>query len=114
MLRKAWCDRKRALIPVSARRGPRAGPAGDRRPPRPARGPLPPRPPFRPPPPRPPGRPQAARPEPPATGIDYLGLVATAHDDEAGTAAKIDFTALGRLTAGEPGQDQEPGQEEQR
>ena len=41
--------------------------------------------------------PQAIRPEPAATGIDYLGLVAAAHDDEAGTGAKIDFTALARL-----------------
>jgi putative transposase len=41
--------------------------------------------------------PQAAPPEPAATGIDYLGLVAAAHDDEAGTGAKIDFTRLGRL-----------------
>jgi putative transposase len=38
--------------------------------------------------------PQAARPEPTATGIDYLGLVAAAHDDEAGTGAKIDFARL--------------------
>ena len=58
--------------------------------------------------------PQAAPPPPPATGVDYLGLVAAAHEEAAGTGAKIDFTALGRLTAGEPGQDQEPGQEEQR
>ena len=58
--------------------------------------------------------PQAARPDPAPTGIDYLGLVAAAHEEAAGTGAKIDFTALGRLTAGEPGQDQEPGQEEQR
>ncbi len=41
--------------------------------------------------------PQAARPEPAATGIDYLGLVAAAHDDEAGTGAKIDFTQLAAL-----------------
>ena len=41
--------------------------------------------------------PQAARPEPAATGIDYLGLVAAAHDDEAGTGAKIDFTRLAML-----------------
>jgi len=41
--------------------------------------------------------PQAARPEPAATGIDYLGLVAAAHDEEAGTGAKIDFTALAML-----------------
>ena len=57
--------------------------------------------------------PQAA-PEPaPATGVDYLGLVAAAHDGEAGTGAKIDFTRLRRLTAGEPGQDHEPEQEQQ-
>ena len=56
--------------------------------------------------------PQAAPPEPPATGVDYLGLVAAAHEEAAGTGAKIDFTALGRLTAGEPGQDQEPGRED--
>jgi putative transposase len=42
--------------------------------------------------------PQAARPGPPPTGIDYLGLVAAAHDEEAGTGAKIDFTRLGTLT----------------
>jgi len=41
--------------------------------------------------------PQAARPAPAATGIDYLGLVAAAHDDEAGTGAKIDFTRLAML-----------------
>src|SRR5260370_42202061 len=58
--------------------------------------------------------PQAAPPPPPATGVDYLGLVAAAHEEAAGTGAKIDFTALGRLTGGEPGQDQEPGQEDQR
>lgn len=39
--------------------------------------------------------PQAARPEPAATGIDYLGLVAAAHDNEAGTGAKIDFSQPG-------------------
>jgi putative transposase len=45
--------------------------------------------------------PQAARPGPVPTGIDYLGLVAAAHDEEAGTGAKIDFTRLGMLTGGE-------------
>ncbi|MGO9163107.1 MAG: Mu transposase C-terminal domain-containing protein [Streptosporangiaceae bacterium] len=45
--------------------------------------------------------PQAARPDPDPTGIDYLGLVAAAHDDEAGTGAKIDFTRLGMLARGE-------------
>jgi hypothetical protein len=56
--------------------------------------------------------PQAARPDPDPTGIDYLGLVAAAHEEAAGTGAKIDFTALGRLTGGHPGQqhdhDREP------
>jgi putative transposase len=42
--------------------------------------------------------PQAARPEPDPTGIDYLGLVAAAHDQEAGTAATIDFTQLNLFT----------------
>lgn len=38
--------------------------------------------------------PQATRPEPPSTGIDYLGLVAAAHDHEAGTGDKIEFAQL--------------------
>lgn len=38
--------------------------------------------------------PQAARPAPTPTGIDYLGLVAAAHEQAAGTGAKIDFTQL--------------------
>jgi putative transposase len=38
--------------------------------------------------------PQAAPPPPAPTGIDYPGLVAAAHDEEAGTGAKIDFTQL--------------------
>lgn len=38
--------------------------------------------------------PQAARPEPQPTGIDYLGMVAAAHDEEAGTGRKIDFAQL--------------------
>ena len=42
-----------------------------------------------------PAVPQAARPEPQATGIDYLGLVAAAHDESAGTGAKIDFSQFG-------------------
>src|SRR6266700_3552433 len=42
--------------------------------------------------------PQAARPDPDPTGIDYLGLVAAAHDEAAGTGAKIDFTRLGKLS----------------
>ncbi len=39
--------------------------------------------------------PQATRPVPVATGIDYLGLVAAAHDEEAGVGEKISFTRLG-------------------
>ena len=57
--------------------------------------------------------PQAVPPEPQATGIDYLGLVAAAHEEAAGTGAKIDFTALGKLAAGEPGQQQEEEEEEE-
>jgi putative transposase len=37
--------------------------------------------------------PQAARPEPVATGVDYLGLVAAAHEEQAGTGS-IDFSGL--------------------
>ena len=43
--------------------------------------------------------PQAARPDPVPTGIDYLGLVAAAHDETAGAGAKIDFAQLAMLTA---------------
>jgi putative transposase len=51
--------------------------------------------------------PQAA-PEPaPATGIDYLGMVAAAHDGEAGTGAKINFAQLGMFTR--DSNDQEEG-----
>ena len=56
--------------------------------------------------------PQAARPEPATTGIDYLGLVAAAHDEEAGTGAKIDFARLAGL-AGGPGQHQDGDQEQE-
>ena len=38
--------------------------------------------------------PQAARPEPQATGIDYLHMVAAAHDEEAGTGQKAAFAQL--------------------
>jgi putative transposase len=51
--------------------------------------------------------PQAARPEPAATGIDYLGLVAAAHDNEAGTGAKIDFAQLAMLS-GDQDQERQP------
>ena len=57
--------------------------------------------------------PQAARPEPDPTGVDYLGLVAAAHEEAAGTGAKIDFTQLGRLTAGDSGQEQEKEKEQE-
>ena len=42
--------------------------------------------------------PQATRPGPARTGIDYLGMVAAAHDEAAGTGAKIDFARLAMLT----------------
>jgi len=48
-----------------------------------------------------PAVPQAARPEPAATGVDYLGLVAAAHDEAAGTGAKIDFSQLAMFTDNE-------------
>ena len=38
--------------------------------------------------------PQAARPAPIPTGVDYLGLVAAAHEEAAGTGAKVDFAQL--------------------
>jgi len=41
-----------------------------------------------------PAVPQAARPEPDPTGIDYLGLVTAAHDEQAGTGTKIDFSQI--------------------
>jgi len=49
--------------------------------------------------------PQAARPGPVPTGIDYLGLVAAAHDEAAGTGAKIDFARLAALTPAPEAQD---------
>jgi transposase InsO family protein len=55
--------------------------------------------------------PQATRPEAAPTGIDYLGLVAAAHEEAAGTGAKIDFTALSRL-AGQPGHQHQEQEEE--
>lgn len=50
-----------------------------------------------------PAVPQAARPEPASTGIDYLGMVAAAHDGEAGTGAKVDYTRLNLLTDSDGG-----------
>jgi putative transposase len=49
--------------------------------------------------------PQAAPAPPPATGVDYLALVAAAHDDEAGTGATIDFTRLAMLPGGTGGEE---------
>jgi hypothetical protein len=43
------------------------------------------------------------------TGRPTLRLVAAAHDEEAGTGAKIDFTQLGKLPGTDPGQEQEQG-----
>jgi hypothetical protein len=39
--------------------------------------------------------PQAQRPAPELTGVDYLGLVEAAHEESAGTGAKIDFSQPG-------------------
>ena len=47
---------------------------------------------------RAPRRPAGRPPRPGPDGIDYLGLVAAAHDDEAGAGAKIDFAQLPMLT----------------
>jgi putative transposase len=44
--------------------------------------------------------PQGVRPEPAGTGIDYLGLVLSAHDEEAGTGEKLDFSKL-EMTEGD-------------
>jgi len=51
-----------------------------------------------------PAVPQAARPEVEATGIDYLGLVAAAHEEAAGTGAKVDFSQLAMFAGTEEGQ----------
>jgi putative transposase len=45
--------------------------------------------------------PQAERPAPEQTGVDYLGLVAAAHEEEAGTGQKIDFAQLQMFPAEE-------------
>jgi putative transposase len=57
--------------------------------------------------------PQAARPEPDPTGVDYLGLVAAAHEEAAGTGAKIDFTQL-PLPAPGGQEDDDGGQDQER
>jgi putative transposase len=54
-----------------------------------------------------PAVPQAARPEPDPTGIDYLGLVTAAHDEQAGTGTKIDFSQLHLFTDPDSDDDQE-------
>ena len=43
--------------------------------------------------------PQAAPATPEATGIDYLGMVAAAHEEAAGTGAKIDYAQLATFGA---------------
>jgi putative transposase len=45
--------------------------------------------------------PQAARPAPVQTGVDYLGLVAAAHEEAAGTDMKVDFTQLAIFELGD-------------
>ena len=49
-------------------------------------------------------------PVPEATGIDYLGMVAAAHDEQAGTGAKIDFAQLA-MFAGEDAETAETTEE---
>jgi putative transposase len=49
---------------------------------------------------QPPGPPTAD-----PTGIDYLGMVAAAHDEQAGTGAAIDFTRLQMLPGAQDGED---------
>ena len=44
--------------------------------------------------------PQAARPAPGATGVDYLGMVAAAHEEAAGTG-RIEFSGLTLFDADE-------------
>lgn len=44
-------------------------------------------------------------PEADPTGIDYLGMVAAAHDEQAGAGAAIDFTRLPLLPGTQDGQD---------
>ncbi len=51
--------------------------------------------------------PQAAPPQPAPTGIDYLGLVAAAHDEAAGAGAKISFAQLPMFTAGDHATEQQ-------
>jgi putative transposase len=45
--------------------------------------------------------PQAARPEPAPTGIDYLNMVAAAHEESAGTGTKVDFSQLAMFELGD-------------
>ncbi|HMK63662.1 MAG TPA: DDE-type integrase/transposase/recombinase [Acidimicrobiales bacterium] len=51
--------------------------------------------------------PQATRPEAPASGIDYLALVAAAQDEETGTGRGVDFSQL--ATFDEDEADETPG-----
>jgi putative transposase len=49
--------------------------------------------------------PQAARPQPAPTGIDYLNMVAAAHEEAAGSGIKIDFTQLAIFDLDDPHQE---------
>ena len=46
-----------------------------------------------------PAVPQARRPDPEVTGIDYLGMVLKAHEEQAGTGNKLDFSELAAFGA---------------
>jgi putative transposase len=51
--------------------------------------------------------PQASVPEAPESGVDYLGLVAAAHDEQSGTGTKIDFAQLAMFGADERDDEEE-------
>ena len=53
--------------------------------------------------------PQAARAKPVPTGIDYLDMVATAHEESAGTGQKIDFSQLAMFETSTRRRAREPG-----
>ena len=52
------------------------------------------------------GAPGTARPSRRPTGVDYLGMVAAAHEEQAGTGQKIDFAQLA-MFAGEDAEEAE-------
>jgi putative transposase len=55
-----------------------------------------------------PAVPQARRPLPPATGVDYLGMVAAAHEEAAGTGS-ISYTDLPPAGPGDPDRHDQEG-----